>query len=47
MMNQYYIQFLYLILIHKVELNFFHHKHSVMHQVQEESERLILDFCLN
>jgi len=37
MMNLYLIQFHYLVLNYKVVLNFFHHKHLVMHQVQEES----------
>jgi len=37
MMNQYLVLFHYLLLNDKVVLNFFHHKHLVMHQVQEES----------
>ncbi len=36
MMNQYEFHFDLLLLYNKVELNFFHHKHLVMHQVQEE-----------
>ncbi len=38
MMNHLLILFVYLILYDKVVLNFFHHKHLVKHQVQEESD---------
>ncbi len=38
MMNHLLILFVYLILYDKVVLNFFHRKHLVKHQVQEESD---------
>jgi hypothetical protein len=44
MMNQYEIQFDYLLLNDKVELNFFHHKHLEMHQVQEVSNNFSFYF---
>ncbi len=40
-MNQYVIQFDYELWNDKVELNFFHHIHLVMHQVQEVSNKNI------
>ncbi len=44
MMNRYLIHFDYLLLNDKEVLNFFHHKHLEMHQVQEESKQISNNF---
>ena len=41
MMNRYVHQLDYELLNDKVELNFFHHKHLEMHQVQEVSNVIL------